>query len=133
MNQRSTLPAPPLRRGAATVSSALSPGASAWRSRCPAAGGPAPRSSTSNSSSAAREQRARCRPASQRCLGLQIPPSQVAPPPWGRPRVRAARSNSGTCWGCGLRTHPSRTRGARGSRGGNVLSFPGGAAKRLLT
>lgn len=138
MNQRSVLPAPPLRREAAPASSSSSPGASAWRSRCPAAGGPAPRSSTSNSSSAAREQRSCSCPAPQRGLGdasgLQIPPSPLAPPPWGRRPVRAAKSNFGTRrWLRAAHAPLLHARHLRGSRGGNVPSFPGCAANRLLT
>lgn len=85
MNQRSLLPAPPLRREAATNSGSFCAGASAWRSRRPAAGGSAPVSSSSDSSSAARENLSSCCLASQRGLGnssrLRTRPSQLAPPP----------------------------------------------------
>lgn len=64
------LPVAPLCRETTTTSGSgsFSAGASACRSRCPAAGGPAPRSSTSNSSSSAPEKSSCCRRASQRNL-----------------------------------------------------------------
>lgn len=106
MNQRSVLPAWRLRREPATTTAAsFSAAASARRSRCPAAGAPAPRSSWSNSSLAAQEKRSCCRPASQQSLGNWEPSPGPAPPgpavpagatPQELALVRAGKSNFGT-------------------------------------
>lgn len=107
MNQRSMLPARSLRREPTTASCSFSAAASAWRSRCPAAGAPAPWGSSSSSSVAVREQRSCCRPASQRSLGNSEPCPNPAPPdpavragatsPGAAP-VRALASSFGTRW-----------------------------------
>ena len=105
MNQRSMLPARPLRREPTTASGSFSAGASAWRSRCPAAGAPAPQGSSSSSIVAAPEQRSRYHLASQRSLGNSAPcPGLVPPEPAvpagatspGAALVRAEESNFGT-------------------------------------
>lgn len=80
MNQRSMLPARLLRREPATASGSFSAGASAGKSRCPAAWAPAPQGSSSSSSLEAREQRSCCRPASQRSLENSKPCPGPAPP-----------------------------------------------------
>lgn len=80
MNQRSILPDPQLRREPTTASGSFSVGASAWRSRCPTTGAPAPRCSISNASSAAEEKRSCCRPASQRDLvNYELSPGPASP------------------------------------------------------
>ncbi|KAK2114204.1 hypothetical protein P7K49_008470 [Saguinus oedipus] len=130
------LPVPPLGWETATVSGSFSfsARASGCRSRCPAAGGPAPRSSTSSSSSAALEKASCCRRASQFSaepleLGDQHWPrpqarlSLGAPLPKGPPKLglRRPTSQHGRCsgqWMPALR----HTRRLRGSRGRNVAS-----------
>lgn len=130
MNQRSLLPAPPLCREAATNSGSFSAGASAWRSHRPAAGGWAPLSSSSDSSSAAREKLTRCCLASRRGLGNS----------W---RLRTGRPSwhhlpvGGRLSGLGGRTlEAAGAAGCRLQAAGNALltpPFTRDAANRKLT
>lgn len=80
MNQRSMLPVPQLRREPTTASGSFSVGASAWSSRCPTTGAPAPRCSISNASSGAEEKQSCCCPASQRSLVNSEPSPGPASP-----------------------------------------------------
>lgn len=132
MNQRSMLSARPLLREPTTASGSFSAGASAWRSRCPAAGAPAPQGSSSSSIVAAPEQRSRYPSASQRSLGNSAPCPGLVPPEPAVPAgatspgvalVRAEESNFGTRRPSqAAAARPPSRRRLRRSRGGNVAS-----------